>query len=144
MRYHCPFRSSLRTPCDLPGFCTQQMVGARPQPSSPQSRTSVLVSTLGWPLPTRWGLRLLCPYTPPHSVGFPAVLFVGELWMKLPCNWSPLVYLLASEGLPQHPQRNPQTRRAAAIPPPFTRFWHSSPSLCSEFPFPECCLQGYP
>ena len=132
MRYHCPFHSTLRTPCDLPGFCTQQRVGARPQPSSPKSRTSVLVSTLGWPLPTRWGSLAALPLHSSSLCGLPClVLFVRELWMKLPCSWNPLVYLLASEGLPQHPQRNPQTRQAAAITPPCTRFWHSSPSLCS-------------
>lgn len=53
MRYCCPFHSRLKTPCDLPGSCSQHGVGARPQPSSPQPRTSVLVSTPGWPLPTR-------------------------------------------------------------------------------------------
>ena len=53
MRYRCPFHSRLKTPCDLPGSCSQHRMGARPKPSSPQPRTSVLVSTPGWPLPTR-------------------------------------------------------------------------------------------
>lgn len=138
-----PFSLKAQTPCDLPGSCSQHRVGARPQPSSP-SPTKALVSTPGWPSPL--GGVAGCPALHSSFFWLPRlVLFVRELWMKLPPQLgSTSLASYHPKASPGRPQRNPHTRQAAAIAPSLHPFLAQFSSSLFLIPFLECGLQVLP